>query len=77
MMGIDNFDAVINPPQGSILAVGAGVKKPVVGEDGELTVATVMSVTLSVDHRVIDGALGAQFLAAIKENLENPMGMLA
>ena len=77
MMGIDNFDAVINPPHGSILAVGAGVKKPVVGENGELAVATVMSVTLSVDHRVIDGALGAEFLAAIKQNLENPMGMLA
>ena len=77
MFGIDNFDAVINPPHGSILAVGAGTKKPVVGGDGELTVATVMSVTLSVDHRVIDGALGAQFLDAIKSNLENPMVMLA
>ncbi|QGX98750.1 pyruvate dehydrogenase complex dihydrolipoamide acetyltransferase [Roseovarius faecimaris] len=77
MFGIDNFDAVINPPHGAILAVGAGVKKPVVGEDGELAVATVMSVTLSVDHRVIDGALGAQLLAAIKDNLENPMVMLA
>ncbi|MEX3015851.1 pyruvate dehydrogenase complex dihydrolipoamide acetyltransferase [Gymnodinialimonas hymeniacidonis] len=77
MFGIENFDAVINPPHGSILAVGAGVKKPVVGEDGELTVATVMSTTLSVDHRVIDGALGAQFLEAIKSNLENPMVMLA
>lgn len=77
MFGIDNFDAVINPPHGAILAVGAGVKKPVVGTDGELTVATVMSVTLSVDHRVIDGALGAQLLQAIKENLENPMTMLA
>ena len=77
MFGIDNFDAVINPPHGSILAVGAGVKKPVVQEDGTLGVATVMSVTLSVDHRVIDGALGAEFLSAIKENLENPMGMLA
>ncbi len=77
MMGIENFDAVINPPHGSILAVGAGIKKPVVGVDGELAVATVMSVTLSVDHRVIDGALGAQFLSAIKENLENPIGMLA
>ena len=77
MFGIDNFDAVINPPHGSILAVGAGVKKPVVGADGELTVATVMSVTLSVDHRVIDGALGADFLKAIAENLENPMVMLA
>ena len=77
MFGIDNFDAVINPPHGAILAVGSGVKKPVVGADGELTVATVMSVTLSVDHRVIDGALGAQLLQAIKENLENPMTMLA
>ncbi|NSX56244.1 pyruvate dehydrogenase complex dihydrolipoamide acetyltransferase [Parasulfitobacter algicola] len=77
MFGIDNFDAVINPPHGAILAVGAGVKKPVVGDDGELAVATVMSVTLSVDHRVIDGALGAELLSAIKENLENPMVMLA
>jgi len=77
MFGIDNFDAVINPPHGAILAVGAGVKKPIVGKDGELTTATVMSVTLSVDHRVIDGALGAKLLAAITENLENPMAMLA
>ncbi len=77
MFGIDNFDAVINPPHGAILAVGAGVKKPVVGEDGELAVATVMSVTLSVDHRVIDGALGAQLLEAIKDGLENPVSMLA
>jgi pyruvate dehydrogenase E2 component (dihydrolipoamide acetyltransferase) len=77
MFGIDNFDAVINPPHGGILAVGAGVKKPVVGADGEVTVATVMSVTLSVDHRVIDGALGAQLLQAIVEGLENPMGLLA
>ncbi|MBT8460060.1 MAG: 2-oxo acid dehydrogenase subunit E2, partial [Boseongicola sp.] len=77
MFGIDNFDAVINPPHGGILAVGAGAKKPIVGDDGELTVATVMSVTLSVDHRVIDGALGAQLLNAIKENLENPVAMLA
>jgi pyruvate dehydrogenase E2 component (dihydrolipoamide acetyltransferase) len=77
MFGIDNFDAVINPPRGAILAVGAGVRKPVVGKDGELSVATVMSVTLSVDHRVIDGALGAQLLQAIKDNLENPLAMLA
>ncbi|GIT91829.1 acetyltransferase component of pyruvate dehydrogenase complex [Jannaschia pagri] len=77
MFGIDNFDAVINPPHGSILAVGAGVKKPVIGSDGEITAATVMSVTLSVDHRVIDGALGADFLKALAENLENPMVMLA
>jgi len=77
MMGITNFDAVINPPHGSILAVGAGQKMPVVNAQGELDIATVMSVTLSVDHRVIDGALGAQFLAAVKQNLENPISMLA
>ena len=77
MFGIDNFDAVINPPHGAILAVGAGVKKPVVGKDGELAIATVMSVTLSVDHRVIDGAMGADLLKHIVENLENPMVMLA
>ncbi|MDE4132117.1 pyruvate dehydrogenase complex dihydrolipoamide acetyltransferase [Phaeobacter sp. QD34_3] len=77
MFGIDNFDAIVNPPHAGILAVGAGSKKPVVGADGELKVATVMSVTMSVDHRVIDGALGANLLAAIVENLENPMVMLA
>ncbi|MBC7178630.1 MAG: pyruvate dehydrogenase complex dihydrolipoamide acetyltransferase [Roseovarius sp.] len=77
MFGIENFDAVINPPHGAILAVGAGLQKPVVGKDGELTVATVMSVTLSVDHRVIDGALGAELLGKIVENLESPMVMLA
>ena len=77
MFGIDNFDAIINPPHAAILAVGAGAKKPVVGEDGEIKVATVMSTTLSVDHRVIDGALGANLLNAIKANLEDPMGMLA
>jgi len=76
MMGIDSFDAVINPPHASILAIGAGVKKPVVTAAGELGVATVMTVTLSVDHRVIDGALGATFLAAVKGYLENPMAML-
>ena len=77
MFGIDNFDAVINPPHGAILAVGAGVKKPVIDEEGQVSIATVMSVTLSVDHRVIDGALGAELLQAIVDNLENPMGMLA
>ena len=77
MFGIDNFDAIINPPHSGILAVGAGAKKPIIGADGELTIATVMSVTLSVDHRVIDGAMAANLLNAIKANLENPMGMLA
>ena len=76
MMGIDNFDAVINSPQGAILAVGAGKKRPVVLEDGSLSVATVMSVTMSVDHRVIDGALGAELLKEIVNYLENPLAML-
>ena len=77
MFGIDNFDAVINPPHGAILAVGAGVKRPVVRADGTIGVATVMSMTLSVDHRVIDGALGAELLRAIVGYLENPVAMLA
>jgi pyruvate dehydrogenase E2 component (dihydrolipoamide acetyltransferase) len=76
MFGIDNFDAVITPPHGAILAVGAGVPKPVVNGDGSLGVATVMSVTLSVDHRVIDGALGAKLLQAIKDGLENPLSLM-
>ncbi len=77
MMGIENFDAVINPPHASILAVGAGIQKPIVDKNGEIVVATIMSVTLSVDHRVIDGALGAEFLASVKNYLENPMSLLA
>ena len=76
MFGIENFDAVINPPHGAILAVGAGIPTPVV-EDGQVVIRNVMSMTLSVDHRVIDGALGAQLLAAIVENLEHPISMLA
>ena len=77
MFGIENFDAVINPPHGAILAVGAGKKKPVVSDDGTVTVATMMSMTLSVDHRVIDGALGAELLQAIVDGLEHPMALLA
>ena len=76
MFGIENFDAVINPPHGAILAVGTGIQTPVV-ENGEIVIRNVMSMTLSVDHRVIDGALGAQLLQAIVEHLENPVGMLA
>ncbi|MDA8800504.1 pyruvate dehydrogenase complex dihydrolipoamide acetyltransferase [Amylibacter sp.] len=76
MMGVENFDAVINPPHGSILAVGAGTKKPIVKEDGTVSVSTMMSLTLSVDHRAIDGALGAEFLAQITNYLENPLTML-
>lgn len=77
MMGVENFDAVINPPHGAILAVGAGIKKPVVLQDNSIGVATVMSMTLSVDHRVIDGALGAEFLKVVVELLANPVAMLA
>ncbi|HXG78073.1 MAG TPA: pyruvate dehydrogenase complex dihydrolipoamide acetyltransferase [Methyloceanibacter sp.] len=75
MYGIDRFDAVINPPQASILAVGRAEKRPVVKDDA-LKVATMMSVTLSVDHRVIDGALGAELLAAFKAYIEDPVTML-
>ena len=75
MMGVKDFAAVVNPPHASILAVGAGEKRPVVrGESIEI--ATVMSVTLSTDHRCVDGALGAQVLAAFKGYIENPMTML-
>ncbi len=77
MMGIENFDAVINPPHGSILAVGAGMKKPIIADDGTVKTAIVMSVTLSVDHRVIDGAIGAEFLGRISHYLENPLAMFA
>ena len=75
MFGIKEFAAVINPPQGAILAVGMGEQRPVV-RDGALAVATVMSCTLSVDHRVVDGAVGARFLAAFKALIEDPLTML-
>jgi pyruvate dehydrogenase E2 component (dihydrolipoamide acetyltransferase) len=76
MYGIKQFEAVINPPQGMILAIGAGEKRPYVLND-ELTVATVMSATGSFDHRAIDGADGAQLMQAFKRLVENPLGMLA
>jgi pyruvate dehydrogenase E2 component (dihydrolipoamide acetyltransferase) len=66
---------VINPPQASILAVGAGEQRPVV-RDGALAVATVMTATLSIDHRAVDGAIGAQLLAAFKAIIEDPLAML-
>ncbi|WP_284247100.1 2-oxo acid dehydrogenase subunit E2, partial [Methylobacterium haplocladii] len=75
MFGIKHFTAVINPPQSSILAVGAGEKRIVV-RDGAPAVAQVMTATLSCDHRVLDGALGAELIAAFKGLIENPMGML-
>ena len=75
MFGIREFAAVINPPQGAILAVGAGEERPVV-RDGQLAVATVMTVTLSADHRVVDGAVGAEWLQAFKGYIEAPVTML-
>jgi pyruvate dehydrogenase E2 component (dihydrolipoamide acetyltransferase) len=75
MYGIRDFAAIINPPQGCILAVGAGEQRPVV-KAGALAVATVMTVTLSVDHRVVDGAVGAEFLAAFRTLVEDPLAML-
>ena len=76
MFGVDNFDAVINPPHGAILAVGRGLKKPIVNDDDSISVANLMSLTLSVDHRVIDGALGAELLGSITKYLEDPILML-
>ncbi|ANK85591.1 MULTISPECIES: pyruvate dehydrogenase complex dihydrolipoamide acetyltransferase [unclassified Rhizobium] len=75
MMGVKNFAAVVNPPHATILAVGAGEQRVVV-KNGEMAIATVMSVTLSTDHRCVDGALGAELLQAFKGYIENPMGML-
>ena len=75
MFGIKDFSAVINPPHATILAVGAGQERAVV-KSGEIKIATVMSVTLSTDHRAVDGALGAELLGAFKRYIENPMGML-
>ena len=76
MFGIKQFTSIINEPQGCIMSVGAGEKRPVV-KNGELAVATVMTVTLTCDHRVVDGAVGARFLQAFKPLLEDPLSMLA
>ncbi|WP_112610227.1 pyruvate dehydrogenase complex dihydrolipoamide acetyltransferase [Rhizobium sp. WW22] len=75
MMGVKNFAAVVNPPHATILAVGAGEQRVIV-KKGEMVIANVMTVTLSTDHRAVDGALGAELLAAFKGYIENPMGML-
>jgi pyruvate dehydrogenase E2 component (dihydrolipoamide acetyltransferase) len=75
MFGIREFAAVINPPQGAILAVGAGEQRPIV-KDGALAIATMMTCTLAVDHRVVDGAIGAEFLAAFKKLVEDPLTLL-
>lgn len=75
MYGIREFAAIINPPQTCILAVGAAESRPVV-KDGALAIATMMTCTLSADHRAVDGAIGAQFLATFKSLIENPLTML-
>jgi pyruvate dehydrogenase E2 component (dihydrolipoamide acetyltransferase) len=75
MFGIKSFASIINEPQGAILSVGVGEKRPVV-KNGELAVATVMSVTLTCDHRVVDGAIGARWLAAFKTLIEDPITMI-
>jgi pyruvate dehydrogenase E2 component (dihydrolipoamide acetyltransferase) len=75
MMGVKSFSAVVNPPHATILAVGAGEQRAVV-KNGEIKIANVMTVTLSTDHRCVDGALGAELLGAFKRYIENPMGML-
>src|SRR5438067_2786179 len=72
MFGIDEFTAVINPPEGAILAIGAMAPKPVV-RDGQISVRHTMRVTMSCDHRVVDGATGAQFLQTFKQVMENPL----
>ena len=75
MFGVANFTSIIIPPHASIVSIGAGVEKPVV-KNGEIAIATVMTATFAFDHRVIDGALGAELAAAFKRHVENPMGML-
>ncbi len=75
MMGVKNFAAVVNPPHATILAIGAGEERVVV-KKGQMVVANVMTVTLSTDHRAVDGALGAELLGAFKRYIESPMGML-
>lgn len=73
---VDHFIAIINPPEAGILAIGSARKVPVVNEDGSIGIANRMKVTVSVDHRVSDGAEGAQFLQAFKKLVENPMALL-
>ena len=75
MFGVKSFAAIINPPQSCILAVGAGEQRAIV-KNGALAVATVMSCTLSIDHRAVDGAVGAEFLAAFKPLIENPYALV-
>ncbi len=73
MYGIDNFSAIINPPQSCILAVSRAVRKPIVAHNGQITIADIMNITLSCDHRVVDGAVAAEFLKALRYYIENPV----
>jgi pyruvate dehydrogenase E2 component (dihydrolipoamide acetyltransferase) len=75
MFGIQHFGAIINPPQGCILAVGAAEQKPIV-KDGQLSIGQILCCTLSVDHRVVDGATGAQFLAAFRDIITKPIALM-
>ena len=73
MYGIDEFKAIINPPQGAILAVGAAARQPIYDPHGHLVPADILSLSLSADHRVVDGVVGAQYLQSLVHHLENPL----
>jgi pyruvate dehydrogenase E2 component (dihydrolipoamide acetyltransferase) len=75
MHGVEEFTAIVNPPQSCILAVGAGEQRPVV-RNGAVEVRTMMTCTLSIDHRSVDGAVGSEFLAAFKQLIENPLQLM-
>ena len=74
--GVDNFDAIINPPQAAILSIGSIKNTPVVSDEGNIVPGLIMKVGMSCDHRVIDGAVGAEYLAELKKRIENPASML-
>jgi pyruvate dehydrogenase E2 component (dihydrolipoamide acetyltransferase) len=76
MYGIDSFTAVINPPGSAIMALGSAVRKPVVNDSDEIEIRSVMKATLSCDHRVVDGAVGAAFMKEFKKLIEEPLRVL-
>ena len=76
MFGVESFTAIINPPQAAIVAVSSIIKRPMYDEDGEIAPANMMKLTLSADHRIINGAIGAQYMGEVKRLLENPMLLL-
>jgi pyruvate dehydrogenase E2 component (dihydrolipoamide acetyltransferase) len=75
MLGVDSFTAIINPPEAGILAVGKIEKRPVVRNGDEVCIRSMLTLTLSVDHRIVDGALAARFIAQIRHHLENPLSL--